>query len=40
MDLQNVTVEEQCPNVADILLSLVAKCITLATNNYRYSGTE
>ena len=37
--LRNVTVEEKCPTVADILASSIAKYITLARNKCGYSGT-
>ena len=39
MALQNVTVEEQCPTVAELLASPISKYITLAKNNCGYSGT-
>ena len=31
--LKNVTVEEQCPTVADILVSPIVKYITIDANN-------
>ena len=40
MDLQNVSVEEKFPTVAEILAIPIAKYITLDANNYGYSGTE
>ena len=40
MVLQRVTVEEQCPIVADLLESPIFKYITLAKNNCECSGTE
>ena len=39
MALKNSTVGEQCPTVAEILASPIAKYITLVANNCRYSGT-
>ena len=39
MALKNSTVGEQCPTVAEILASPIAKYITLAKNNCGYSET-
>ena len=38
MALKNVTVEEQCPTVADILTITIANYINLAVNNCGYSS--
>ena len=38
MPLNNAQVKEQCPAAADILDSLIAKFITLATNYCGYGG--
>ena len=40
MALQHVTVEEQCPTVAEILASPIANYITCAATNGGYIGTE
>ena len=40
MALKLLTVEEQCPAVAEILVGPIANYITLSTNNCGYSGTE
>ena len=39
MLLQSMTVEKQCPIVAGLMDSTVAKYITLSSNDYVYGGT-
>ena len=38
--LENLTVEEHCLTVADLLEGPIAKYIALAANNCGYSGTS
>ena len=40
MALKNVTDEDKCPTVAEILEIPIYNYITLDANNYGYSGTE
>ena len=39
MALKTITVEDQCPEVADILAGEISKYINLHTNKCGYSGT-
>ena len=39
MGLHGMSLDEQCPTVAELMASPLAKCITLATNDCGYGGT-
>ena len=40
MALQNVTVEERCPTVSDIIDIQISNYINIAANDCEYSGSE